>query len=172
MAQEQPGSTLVDAVTLVSVERVGSADVYDITVEHDHSFIVAGVVVHNCLQCAALDGQEFPVGEGPRPELHVADRCTVTPVLDDEFAGLRSGAKRSSVEGAVDADLSYYEWLKRQSQGFQDMAIGPQRAQLLRDGGLSATRFRELSLNRNFEPMTLAEMEKAAPLAFERAGLS
>ena len=124
-----------------------------------------------CLQCAALDGQEFPVGEGPRPELHVADRCTVTPVLDDEFAGLRQGAKRSSVEGAVDADLSYYEWLKRQPQGFQDVAIGPQRAQLLRDGGLSATRFRELSLNRNFEPMTLAEMQKAEPLAFDRAGL-
>ena len=133
---------------------------------------VATLDAATCLQCAALDGEEFPVGEGPRPEIHVSDRCTVTPILGDDFAALRAGAKRSSVEGAVDADLSYYEWLKRQPDGFQDMAIGPERAKLLRDGGLSATRFRELSLNRNFEPMTLEEMQKAEPLAFERAGLN
>ena len=170
-ALEQSGSALVDAVTLVSVERMGSADVYDITVEHDHSFIVAGVVVHNCLQCAGLDGEEFPIGEGPRPEAHVSCRCVCTPTLDDDFAILSENAKRSSIDGPVDAKLDYYGWLKKQPDGFQDAAIGPERAQLLRDGGLSATRFRELSLNRNFEPMTLKEMQKAEPLAFERAGI-
>ncbi len=133
---------------------------------------VATLDAATCLQCAALDGEEFPVDEGPRPEIHVACRCTTTPVLDDDFAILGENAKRSSEFGAVDAKLSYYDWLKKQAPGFQDVAIGPERAQLLRDGGLSATRFRELSLNRNFEPMTLQEMQKAEPLAFERAGLT
>lgn len=132
---------------------------------------VATLDMSTCLQCSGLDGEEFPIDEGPRPEVHVACRCVTSPVLDDDFAILSENAKRSSLNGAVDAKLSYYEWLTKQPDGFQDAAIGPVRGQLLRDGGLSATRFSELSLNRNFEPMTLAEMQKAEPLAFERAGL-
>ena len=124
-------------------------------------------------ECQAMDGRMFDVGKGPLPPLHPNCRSSTVPVINNKFIRetLREGATRSSVDGPVDAKLSYYEWLKTQPEAFQDEAIGPQRAQLLRDGGLSAQRFQELQLNKNFEPITLDEMRKLEPVAFERAGL-
>jgi hypothetical protein len=85
------------------------------------------------------------------------------------------GATRASVgdSGAqqVRADLSYYDWLKQQPVAFQDKAIGPVRAKLFRDGGLSVERFADLQLDRNFSPLTLVQMKALEPLAFDRAGL-
>jgi len=71
----------------------------------------------------------------------------------------------------VDAKQSYYDWLKTQDEHFQIDALGPTRAKLFRNGGLSAERFAQLNLGTNFEPLTLAEMRKLEPKAFERAGL-
>ena len=68
-------------------------------------------------------------------------------------------------------DLSYYDWLKQQPAAFQDKAIGPVRAKLFREGGLSIERFSELQLDRNFSPLTLVQMKALEPLAFERAGI-
>jgi hypothetical protein len=68
--------------------------------------------------------------------------------------------------------LSYYDWLKEQPASFQDQAIGPVRAKLLRDGGLSASRFAELSVDKYFAPLTLPEMQALDPVAFKRAGLN
>jgi SPP1 gp7 family putative phage head morphogenesis protein len=122
-------------------------------------------------QCRSLDGQRFEVGEGPVPPLHYSCRSTTVPVLDESLDFLDDGATRASATGPVDADLTYYDWLKRQPSGFQDKAIGPTRGKLLRDGGLSADKFAKLNLNRNFEPLTLAEMERINPIAFSRAGV-
>lgn len=124
-------------------------------------------------QCAALDGMEFKVGEGPVPPIHIGCRSTTIPVVSDSL--LSEGATRASkgAEGGaqIDGDMTYYEWLKTQPAWFQDDAIGPSRAALLRDGGLSADAFARLSLGRNFEPLTLEEMREKAPQAFRRAGL-
>lgn len=117
--------------------------------------------------CRSLDGRVFPVDSGPRPPIHV--RCRSTTVADLGFS--RKNAIRASKDGAVPANLSYYEWLKQQPAGFQDQAIGKTRGALLRKGGLSAERFAELNLGKNFQPLTLAQMRDLEPLAFERAGL-
>lgn len=105
-----------------------------------------GIVVHNC-------------------------RCTTVPVLKEQYQYLSEGEERSSDKGPVDANLTYYEWLKQQPAAFQDEALGPTRGQLLRDGGLSAERFGRLNLGRDFKPMTLDEMRRKEPGAFRRAGL-
>lgn len=125
-------------------------------------------------QCKTLDGQRFPVDAGPRPPIHINCRSTIVPIT--KFSKLFSqGATRSSkgAEGGkqVSASLSYYEWLKTQSSAFQDQALGKARAKLFRDGGLSAERFSQLQLDRNFSPLNLEEMRKLEPLAFERAGI-
>jgi hypothetical protein len=73
--------------------------------------------------------------------------------------------------GQVSASLDYYHWLQQQPATFQDVAIGPMRAKLLQEGGLSVQRFSELQLDRNFVPLNLAQMKVLEPLAFERAGL-
>jgi SPP1 gp7 family putative phage head morphogenesis protein len=125
--------------------------------------------------CRSLDGQIFPIDEGPRPPLHPNERSSMVPVFDEKFSFLRDGAERISKGDAglqrVDAKLSYYEWLKTQNIDFQNSAIGTKRALLLRNGGLSADRFAELQLNKSFEPITLEEMRGLAPVAFKKAGI-
>lgn len=122
-------------------------------------------------QCRALDGRKFKLKEGPRPPIHPNCRSTTAPDLTSEFDFLDEGATRSSQDGYVDAEETYYSWLKKQSTEFQDEVLGPMRGKLFRDGGLSADEFARLQLDKNFKPITLAEMKEKAPLAFQRAGL-
>lgn len=118
-------------------------------------------------QCRSLDGRRFPVDSGPRPPIHV--RCRSTTVADLGFS--RKNAIRASKDGAVAANLTYYEWLKTQPAGFVREALGKSRAELFLRGGLTAERFAELNLGRDFKPLTLDQMRKLEPLAFTRAGL-
>lgn len=126
-------------------------------------------------QCQALDGREFPLDSGPRPPIHVNCRSATVAVLDQRYKFLDAGATRAARDddgaGRVGANETYFSWLKKQPAAFQDSAIGPTRAKLLRDGGLTAERFSELSLNKNFMPLNLEEMRRLEPVAFEVAGV-
>lgn len=129
------------------------------------------------LQCQALDGQQFPLDSGPRPPIHIGCRSTIVPVLANKYLRdtLSQGRTRAS-KGAdggeqVPAGQTYYDWLKGQPAEFQDQALGETRAELFRNGGLTSDRFAELQLGKNFEPLTLDEMRRLEPVAFERAGL-
>jgi SPP1 gp7 family putative phage head morphogenesis protein len=121
--------------------------------------------------CRSLDGRVFELGKGPQPPVHVNCRSTTIPKLPAMFDFLDEGATRSSKDGYVEANQSYYQWLKGQPAEFQDEALGPARAKLFRDGGLNADQFASLNLGRNFEPMTLDEMRAKAPEVFRRSGL-
>lgn len=121
--------------------------------------------------CRSLDGQLFKVGKGPLAPLHPSCRSTTRAQLKKEFALLSAHRTRAAKDGPVKGDLNYYDWLKDQSASFQNTAIGPTRAKLLRDGGLSANEFAKLNLGRNFQPLTLDEMREKEPLVFERAGI-
>ena len=72
---------------------------------------------------------------------------------------------------SVPASQSYYAWLKTQPAAFQDAVIGPTRGALIRRAGLSAQRFAELQLGKNFKPLDLESMRELEPVAFERAGI-
>ncbi len=122
-------------------------------------------------QCRGLDGQKFRLGKAPRFPIHVRCRTTTVVELGEKWAFLEQGATRASMDGPVDAKLSYYEWLKQQPAAFQVDTIGPTRAKLLRDGGLTGEEFARLNLGRNFQPLTLEQMRKREPQAFERAGV-
>lgn len=136
---------------------------------------VAALDSRTTIQCRSLDGKRFPLDSGPRPPLHPQCRSTTIAVLDPAFDILDEGATRAS-KGAdggeqVSASQNYYEWLKTQPDAFQDVALGPTRGELFRKGGLSAERFAELNLGKNFEPLTLEQMKALEPVAFARAGL-
>ncbi len=122
-------------------------------------------------KCKTLDGQKFKIGEGPVPPVHIRCRSTTVADLDPKFDFLKEGRTRSGEKGPVDAKQDYYDWLKNQPPEFQDQALGPKRGKLFRDGGLSADKFADLQLDRNFEPLTLAEMRDLEPEAFKNAGL-
>lgn len=123
--------------------------------------------------CKSLDKRRFNLGQGPRPPAHIRCRSTTIAELNKDLGldFLDEGATRGSKFGEVDADLSYYDWLKKQPASFQDEAIGKTRGALFRDGGLSADQFAALNLGRNFQPLTLDEMRKLAPVAFAKAGI-
>lgn len=122
-------------------------------------------------QCRSLDQRVFEMGKGPIPPLHIRCRSSITPELDARYDFLDEGATRASKDGYVSAQMTYYEWLSGQTSAFQDAALGPARAKLFRDGGLSAKRFAELQLDRNFMPITLQQLRLLEPLMFEKAGL-
>ncbi|WP_426182926.1 minor capsid protein, partial [Pseudomonas sp. TWRC1-2] len=124
--------------------------------------------------CRSMDKRKFPVDSGPRPPFH--PNCRTTFILLTKLSAMfAKGATRASVgaDGGkqVSADIDYYHWLQQQPASFQDEAIGPMRAKLFREGGLSVERFAELQLDRNFAPLTLAQMKTLEPLAFQRAGV-
>lgn len=117
----------------------------------------------------------WPVDEGPRAPYHRNCRTQNVAVLDDRYSFLREGATKAS-KGAdggkqVSADLTYYSWLKKQPAKFQDDAIGPTRGKLLRNGGLTSKEFADLSLDKNFQPLTLAEMQSMRPDVFKNANI-
>jgi hypothetical protein len=105
------------------------------------------------------------------PPAHINCRSDVVAVLPKEYDFLDKGATQASQFGPVDADETYFSWLKKQPAKFQDAAIGPVRGKLLRNGGLSADRFAKMRLDKNFKPLNLEQMQKLEPLAFERAGI-
>lgn len=119
--------------------------------------------------CRSLDLEVFEIDKGPLPPIHPNCRSTTMPHFKDDVE-MWDGT-RSAEKGPVSAGTSYYEWLKQQPKAFQDDAIGPVRGKLLRDGGLSAKEFSDLQLDKNFKPLTLEEMKKLKPNAFEKANI-
>lgn len=144
---------------------------------NENSDLVKGVIwvstldSRTTIQCQALDGRHFPLDSGPRPPIHPNCRSTTAPWMDDTFDFLDAGATRSSLGGYVDQNQTYYDWLQKQPEAFQDDALGETRAKLFRDGGLSTTDFAALQLDKTWQPMTLDEMRTKEPAAFERAGI-
>ena len=121
--------------------------------------------------CRSLDGRVFEFGQGPTPPMHVRCRSTTVPVLNEAFDWLKQGRSRASKGGYVSSNETYYSWLKKQPEYFQINVLGAERAQLFRNGGLTAEKFAALQLDKNFRPLTLDQMRAIAPQVFKKAGL-
>lgn len=81
----------------------------------------------------------------------------------DEF----SRRRMRELTGQVPAKTTYQEWLKGQPAEIQDDILGPTRAKLFREGGLTLDRF----VNREGDELTLEELRQRNRAAWERAGL-
>jgi SPP1 gp7 family putative phage head morphogenesis protein len=154
---------------------------------NDNSDIVKGVKWVSTLDgrtstiCRSLDGKEYSIDKGLRPPAHPNCRSTVVAVLDSRFNALDEDATRKSrstnaqgesVVKSVPANETYYAWLKRQPSKFQASVLGENRAKLMRNGGLSSERFSELQLSKDFKELSLSDMHKLEPLAFEKANVT
>lgn len=162
------------AVVHTSVQHVASQARNEVAKANDDFVIAVEILAtldsKTTPYCRSIDHQRFPVDSGPRPPFHI--HCRTSFTLVTKFSQMFSkGATRSSIGGQVPADLTYYSWLKTQSAAFQDLAIGPTRGKLLRDGGLDADKFSALQLGKNFKPITLERMRELEPEMFKRAGL-
>ena len=128
--------------------------------------------------CKARDGRVYEIDKGPLPPAHPNCRSTTIAVFDDDIKkvdgeeklNLTGGTRpmRNEDGGAtVNVKNDYNSWLKRQSAGFQVDALGKSRAELFRKGGLSVDKF----VDRQDKPLTLAELRKTFPKAWEKAGI-
>ena len=121
---------------------------------------VATLDTRTCPTCGALDGRVFPIDKGPRPPRHINCRCTTVPVLKS-FRQLgidldeAPPGTRASLNGQVPETLTWATWIKRQSASVQNMALGPRRAELLRQGRFTPKKF----VDRRGNVRTLAELE-------------
>lgn len=109
-------------------------------------------------QCRTLDGQVFPLDEGPRPPIHPNCRSTTIPVLKGKLKVLSEDRTRASADGPVDGDLTYYEWLKGQSAEFQRDVLGATKYKIFTDPSMTAEKFAKLQLGGTFQPLTLEQM--------------
>lgn len=114
--------------------------------------------------CRARDGQVFLFTDKfqPKPPAHINCRSSTAPKLSPEFDVFDEGATRAS-KGAdggkqVSADLSYYEWLKRQPANFQDEILGNTKGAIFRNAGLTPEQFRAITVDDLGRPLTLEEM--------------
>lgn len=116
--------------------------------------------------CKGADGKVYLYKDGPfpRPPFHLNCRTTLSPVLSPEFDFSREGRTRPAVgEGGaqrVDAGTSYYEWLKTQPKAVQDDALGPAKADIFRNAGLSAEEFRKAATVGLNQPLTIDLLRK------------
>ena len=84
--------------------------------------------------CQALDGREFPYGQGPMPPQHFNCRSTTVPVIDYKRLGFPPPpeGKRAAAGGMVPAGTTYGEWLAKQSQAEQAEILGAGKAAYFR----------------------------------------
>ena len=91
-------------------------------------------------------GHGFPWLGGPG-RAHWNCRSTAVPVVKSwqDLTGVDlpefSPSERASMDGTVPADLTYAQWLKKQSAARQDQVLGATRGALFRRGGLEMDRF-------------------------------
>jgi len=162
-----------EAIIRTSVQHVASVSRFE-TWEQNKS-VVKGYEWRSTLDsrtstiCRTLDGETYQIGHGPKPPAHIRCRSTTIASLDKKYDFLDEGRTRYAKGGNVDANQDYYDWLKDQTEEFQDDVLGPVRGKLFRDGGLGAERFRDLQLDKRFRPITLDEMRKKEPDAFKLA---
>lgn len=80
---------------------------------------------------------------------------------------LDAGSTRASMDGAVPNDVSYSEWIHKQSAARQDEVLGPKRGALLRNGGLKI----EDMYTSKGQYLNLEDLRKRDSEAFKKAGL-
>lgn len=162
-----------DAMVRTSLQHVSSQAQQ--LVMDDNDDIIEGYIWISTLdgrttqQCRSLDGNFYKLGKGPQPPIHVNCRSTTIPKI--KGVDLLSNTTRASQDGQVAANQSYYDWLKTMDRAFQTDVLGPTRAALFREGGMSAEQFARLNLDKNFRPLTLDEMRKKNPAVFRKAGV-
>lgn len=157
-------SMTVVRTSVAHVANVTRQEVYDsnsdIIGEYD---IIATLDSKTSMICKHYDKQRFKIGKGPVPPFHPNCRTTTIPVISDDFLDfLDEGSTRASrgADGGkqIDANTSYYDFLKQQPAWIQDEALGPIRGKIFRNSGISPEEFRVISVDGFGRPLTLQQM--------------
>lgn len=124
----------INAIVRTSINQVSNAasqQVYEVNQDITNKYrYVATLDSRTSAICRALDGRQFEYGKGPTPPQHFNCRSTTVPVIDYEALGFPPppGGRRASADGQVPADMTYGEWLAKQSKAQQEEILGKGRA--------------------------------------------
>jgi SPP1 gp7 family putative phage head morphogenesis protein len=124
---------------------------------------VATLDLKTCLVCAHLDGNVYPLRDGPRTPLHPRCRCSRSPVtkswkeLGLSLREVPEGA-RASMDGQVPAATTLADWIADRTLEELEIVMGKARAGMFRDGRL---KLRDL-VDDNSRVLTLAELRRRA----------
>lgn len=177
----EDGLIEIDRRNCASVVRTATAHMASFTrqrfYEQNQSLIkgekyTATIDGRTTIRCASLDGQVFKPGTGPMPPLHWNCRSVRTPILKSwrelgvDLEELPP-TTRASLDGAIPEDMSYQQWLKKQSAARQDDILGVAKGKLFRDGGLPLTKF----VDRAGKEYTIDQLRAKNAAAFAKAGL-
>ncbi len=157
-----------EAIIRTSINHVSQVSRTAVWQENDDIIIgwtfLATLDSRTTQECSSIASMNkiYPIDKGPKPPRHINCRSTSIPELDSRYAIDDSNFTQSS-KGAtggkqVNADLSYYDWMKTQPNDFVIDTLGPTRGNLLLSGKMSSTEFARFNLNARFEPLTIAEM--------------
>ncbi|HET6527788.1 MAG TPA: hypothetical protein VFG39_03470, partial [Balneolaceae bacterium] len=127
-----------------------------------------------CLTCFSYAQENpYPLENHPTPPFHVNCRCTTVPVtkswnelgidLDEAPKGTRA-----SMSGQVPEDVTYLQWLKRQSADIQKEALGASRYRLWKQGDIEITSF----VSDTGEILTLEQLRRKEADIFEDLNIS
>lgn len=115
--------------------------------------------------CGSLDGQVFPLGEGPVPPRHIQCRSVTVAVTKDLKLETKkyNATTRASMDGQVSATTTFDQYLKGKDEAFQNkMLLGKTRGDLWRAGKLDLPDF-----VRNYnEVIPLDQLRALHPEAF------
>ena len=137
---------------------------------HENRDIIKGIRVNATLDrrtshiCRHLDHQFMPIEQAKYPPYHFNCRSSFEIVFD----GYESPKQRAS-EFGVTENVSYYEWLKKQDKGYIQSVLGKKKTELFLADDMTADKFRQLNLDKSFEPLSLEQMKEFEPVAFEKA---
>jgi len=107
----------------------------------------------------AQGGKPYKMDEGPRPPVHVNDRCFMVPVLrswkelgidTEEF----DAGSRASMDGIQAGDMQYGDWLRKYPNHAVE-ALGPTRAKMFLRGEIKVENF----VNNKGKMLTLSELQ-------------
>ena len=75
--------------------------------------------------CQSLDGKVFKFGKGPQPPQHFGCRSTIVFITKTEAEGdFRERTQRAALGGLVPSDMTYPQWIAKQSAADQEKALG------------------------------------------------
>lgn len=122
---------------------------------------VATLDSRTSLICMSRDGVIYKdYDNDPKPPAHFNCRSTITPKVNPKFdlgadiVGTRA-AKGSGGAGQVSAGLNYDQWLRKQSEPFQNRVLGKGRAKLFRKG-MTIDKF----VDQRGKTLTLAQLRR------------
>ena len=135
--------------------------------------IVATLDARTTAICRSLDGDVFPLNEGPRPPFHFQCRTTTSPIikpLGDNGVAIAPGSRASKAPdftGQVPSTTTYEPWLRARPAAFQDEVLGKTKGALFRRGGVSLDQL----VSAAGDELTIPQLRRKLPGVFTEIGI-